>query len=86
MFYKSFSNDTDGIKESVWFIKQYKPTKVLAESTGRLEMNFVCAADKAGLPISVCNLPQIRLFAKASGRVAKQTSWMHKILLTLVKY
>jgi len=58
-------------KESVWFIKQYKPTKVLAESTGRLEMNFVCAADKAGLPISVCNLPQIRLFAKASGRVAK---------------
>ena len=69
--YKSFTNNNEGIKDAVRFIKQHKPTRVLIESTGRLEMDFVFAADKAGLPVTVCNPSQIRSFAKATGRFSK---------------
>lgn len=44
---------------------------MLIEATGRLEMDFVCAAQKAGLPVVVCNAGQVRQFAKATGRLAK---------------
>lgn len=43
----------------------------MIESTGRLELLFVCAAHQAGLPLVVCNLSQVRQFAKAAGRIAK---------------
>jgi len=69
--YKSFGNNTEGIKEAIKFIKQHVPIRVLIESTGRLEMDFVCAGHKACLPISVCNPAHVRSFAKATGRVAK---------------
>jgi transposase len=65
------NNDANGIKDAVKFIKKLKPTRVLIESTGRLELEFVCAADKASLPITVCNPSQVRQFAKAAGRLAK---------------
>lgn len=67
----SFTNDAQGIKEAVKYIKSYKPNRVLIEATGRLEMDFVCAADKAKLPVVVCNPSHIRSFAKAAGRIAK---------------
>ena len=67
----SVSNDTQGVKTAVKQIQQLKPSRVLIESTGRLELPFVCAAHKAGLPLVVCNPGQVRQFAKASGRVAK---------------
>lgn len=67
----SVNNDTDGIKNTVKQLQALKPKRVLIESTGRLELDFVCAAHKAGLPIVVCNPGQIRAFAKAAGRVAK---------------
>lgn len=67
----SVKNTPDGIKEAVKRLRAYQPTRVLIEATGRLEMNFVCAADKAGLPVVVCNPGQVRQFAKAAGRVAK---------------
>ena len=44
---------------------------MLIESTGRLELTFVCAAHKAGLPLVICNPSQVRQFAKAAGRIAK---------------
>jgi transposase len=47
------------------------PTRVLIESTGRLERHFVEAARKIGLPLVVCNPSQVRNFAKSTGRVAK---------------
>ena len=65
------NNDTQGIKEAVKRLQTLKPTRVLIESTGRLELDFVCAAHKAGLPIVVCNPSQIRHFAKSAGRLAK---------------
>lgn len=66
-----FTNDTQGIQAAIKYIKSYAPSRVLIEATGRLEMDFVCAADKAKLPIVVCNPMQVRQFAKATGRVAK---------------
>ena len=64
-------NNTAAIKEAIIKIQPLKPKRVLIESTGRLELGFVCAAHKAGLPVVVCNPSQVRQFAKATGRVAK---------------
>lgn len=69
--YFSVSNDDLGIKEAVKTIQRLKPTRVLIESTGRLELTFVCAAHKAGLPMVVCNPGRVRHFAKSTGRLAK---------------
>ncbi|WP_299776417.1 IS110 family transposase [uncultured Pseudoteredinibacter sp.] len=67
----SVKNDKEGIKNAVKDIQVLKPSRVLIESTGRLELEFVIAAHKAGLPIVVCNPGQVRQFAKAAGRIAK---------------
>ena len=69
--YFSVSNDVAGIKDAVKQLQSLKPTRVLIESTGRLELEFVCIAHKAGLPVVVCNPGQVRHFAKAAGRIAK---------------
>lgn len=67
----SVKNDKEGIKNAVKDIQALKPSRVLIESTGRLELEFVIAAHKAGLPVVVCNPGQVRQFAKAAGRIAK---------------
>ena len=64
-------NNPGGILQAIRFIKQFKPARVLIEATGRLEMEFFCAAHKAGLPACVCNPIQVRKFAQATGRLAK---------------
>ena len=66
-----FENNVLGIKQAVKYMKDFKPKRVLIEATGRLEMDFACAAQKAKLPIVICNPMQVRQFAKATGRVAK---------------
>ncbi|WP_444958745.1 IS110 family transposase [Microbulbifer sp. ZKSA002] len=67
----SVANDKNGIKDAIKQLQLLKPQRVLIESTGRLELEFVCAANKAGLPVVVCNPSQIRSFAKSTGRLAK---------------
>ncbi len=42
--FQSFENNPKGIRSAIRFIKQFKPTRVLIEATGRLEMAFFCAA------------------------------------------
>jgi transposase len=69
--FQSFENNPEGIRRAIRFIKPFKPTRVLIEATGRLEMAFFCAAHKAGLPICVCNPIRVRKFAQANGRMAK---------------
>lgn len=69
--FQSFENNPEGIRRAVRFIKSFKPTRVLIEATGRLEMAFFCAAHKAGLPVCVCNPIRIRKFAQSIGRMAK---------------
>lgn len=64
-------NNKDSIKTLVKQLQTLKPNRVLIESTGRLELDFVCAAHKAGLPIVICNPSHIRNFAKSSGQLAK---------------
>ena len=67
----SVNNDITGINNAVKQLKVLKPTRVLIESTGRLELEFVCIAHKTGLPVVICNPGQVRHFAKAAGRMAK---------------
>jgi len=69
--YFSVDNTPKGANEAVKRIQTYQPTRILIESTGRLEVCFVCAAHKAKLPVVVCNAGQVRQFAKAAGRLAK---------------
>lgn len=67
----SFSNTPAGVKDAIKYIKGFDACRVLIESTGRLEMEFVCAAHKAKLPVVVCNPTHVRQFARSTGRMAK---------------
>ena len=67
----SYPNTAVGIKDLIKQLLTYRPDRVLIEATGRLEMAFVVAANRASLPVVVCNPGQVRQFAKAAGRVAK---------------
>lgn len=69
--YFTVSNDEKGIKEAVKSIKQHKPTRIVIEATGRLEMPFVIACAKASLPFVVANPIHIKRFAGAIGQRAK---------------
>lgn len=64
-------NDAQGIRDAVKRLKRLKPTRVLIESTGRLELDFVVAAFNAKLPIIICNALHIHRFAQAIGQLAK---------------
>ncbi|MFK8050842.1 MAG: IS110 family transposase [Halioglobus sp.] len=67
----SHPNTPQGAQEAVRAIRAYRPDRVVIESTGRLELEFVCAAHKAKLPVAVCNPSKARNFAKSIGRSAK---------------
>ena len=69
--YFSYANTVQGAHDAVKKIQLYRPTRVLIEATGRLELNLVLAAHRAGLPLVVCNAAQVRKFAQATGRAAK---------------
>jgi len=69
--YFSVENTPEGARQAVRKIQKYQPTRVLIEATGRLEMNLVCAAHNAELPVVVCNAGQVRQFARSTGRLAK---------------
>ena len=69
--YQSFENNPEGIRAAIRFIKPFKPTRILIEATGRLEVAFFCAAHKTGLPVCVCNPIKIRKFAEMTGILAK---------------
>jgi transposase len=69
--YFSVENAPQGAKQAAIKIRKYQPTRVLIEATGRLELNFVCAAHNAGLPVVVRNAGQVRQFTRSTGRLAK---------------
>ena len=69
--YFSCPNTVQGAKEAAQKIQAFKPSRVLIEATGRLELNLVLAAEKIALPLVVCNAGQVRKFAQATGRAAK---------------
>jgi len=67
----SVANDAAGIRTAIRQIKSYQPERVIIEATGRIELAFVVAGHKAGLPLVVSNPFYIRRFAGAVGRLAK---------------
>ncbi len=64
-------NNPSGIKEAIKRIKKHKPTRIVIEATGRLEMPFACAAAKAKMPIVVANSYRVHKFASSTGKLAK---------------
>ena len=69
--YFAYPNTTKGAEEAASRISSFNPDRVLIEATGRLELGFVLAAKKHGLPLVICNPAQVRKFAQAIGRSAK---------------
>ncbi len=67
----SFPNDKHGITKLIKKLKSLNPTRVLIESTGRLELEFVVAAFEAKLPVVVCNALRVHRFAESIGQFAK---------------
>ena len=64
-------NDPEGIAGLVKELKQTKPTLIVLEATGGLELPLLAALGSAGLPAVAVNPRQVRDFAKATGKLAK---------------
>ncbi|MGU3814577.1 IS110 family transposase [Vibrio diabolicus] len=64
-------NNEKGISDAIKTIKKHKPQRVVIEATGRLEMPFILACDKAKLPYVIANPLRIKRFAGAIGQRAK---------------
>lgn len=69
--YFNVPNTEKGINEAIKTIKKHKPQRVVIEATGRLEMPFILACDKAKLPYVIANPLRIKKFAGAIGQRAK---------------
>ena len=69
--YFTVSNTDEGISDAIKIIKKHKPQRVVIEATGRLEMPFILACDKAKLPYVIANPLRIKRFAEAIGQRAK---------------
>ena len=64
-------NDASGIAAVVDLLRPLQPTLIVLEATGGFEMPLAAALAAAGLPVAVVNPRQVRDFAKASGKRAK---------------
>ncbi|MCD1417045.1 IS110 family transposase [Vibrio parahaemolyticus] len=69
--YFTVPNTEKGISDAIKTIKKHKPQRVVIEATGRLEMPFILACDKAKLPYVIANPLRIKRFASAIGQRAK---------------
>ena len=69
--YFTVPNTEKGISDAIKTIKKHKPQRVVIEATGRLEMPFILACDKAKLPYVIANPLRIKRFAGAIGQRAK---------------
>lgn len=65
------TNDDRGIADLVARLKALRPTLVVLEATGGVELPLVGALAAVGLPVVVVNPRQTREFARATGRLAK---------------
>ena len=68
---KSFPNDPAGIRGLVAQVKALKPSGIVLEATGGLEMPLLSALAASGLPVAAVNPRQVRRFAQAAGILAK---------------
>lgn len=70
----SEANEEKGIESLVKALKKHKPTLIVLEATGGLEIPLAGALAAAALPVVVVNPRQVRDFAKATGKLAKTDS------------
>ena len=68
---QSFDNTEKGISSLITFLRPLKPTLVVLEATGGLEMAVASALAADQQPVAIVNPRQIRDFAKATGKLAK---------------
>ena len=73
-------NNQQGVKEAIRRIKPHKPTRVVIEATGRMELLFACEAQEAGLPVVIANPLAIHNFASAIGQFAKTDKQDAKVI------
>jgi transposase len=64
-------NEPQRIKQLVSRLKRLRPTLVVMEATGGLEIPVAAALQQAGLPVVIVNPRQVRDFARAIGKLAK---------------
>ena len=67
----SAAYDQAGVSALVSRLQSLRPSAVVLESTGGLELPLAGALAAASLPVVVINPRQVRDFAKATGRLAK---------------
>lgn len=72
--HQRYANDAEGIEAIAVRMLELKPTLIVAEATGGLEVPLIVALVDRQLPIVQVNPRQARDFAKASGRLAKTDS------------
>jgi transposase len=65
------ARDEAGLVELTGWLSAQRPSLIVLEATGGLEVAVVTALVEAGLPAAVINPRQARDFAKATGRLAK---------------
>jgi transposase len=63
--------DEAGVDQIGSLLQEIKPTLIVIEATGGLEVRIATALASQGLPVAVVNPRQVRDFAKATGRLAK---------------
>lgn len=63
--------DEEGVSQIVACLKETKPTLIVLEATGGLEVRLASELAAARLPVAVINPRQARDFAKATGQLAK---------------
>ena len=64
-------NDETGLAQVVERLRALPVALIVLEATGGLELPLIGALVAAGLPVVVANPPQVRDFAKATGKLAK---------------
>jgi transposase len=67
----SVANDADGIQHLLKHLAPMALSRVVIESTGRLERRLAVTLLQSGLPVSVINPRQARDFARSKGQKAK---------------
>ncbi|HLE02918.1 MAG TPA: IS110 family transposase [Dehalococcoidia bacterium] len=67
----SVPDEEAGMAQLVSRLQALRPTLVVLEATGGLELPVVAALAAAGLPVVVVNPRQVRDFARATGKLAK---------------
>lgn len=66
-----FPHDESGIAQAVERLRALRPTLIVLEATGGLEVPLTGALAAGGLPVVVINPRQVRDFARATGQLAK---------------